>query len=250
MQRIGGAGNINGLFVAEDVSLSRPPTAITADWLNSMQEEVATVVEQAGLALDPGSNTQLYEAIAALIAAAAGSGGAPSGSYLWHAGSVAPAGYLVCDGSAVSRSAYPALFAAIGTVYGAGDGATTFNLPDPRGDTLRALDLGKGRDVGRELGTHQDGMIGGHSHSGTTQAAGSHTHSGTLNGDVVAAPEINVTRAVLRPDDAASTNLGTLKAVSVVISPAGSHSHTFDTNSVGGVETRMANTSALLCIKT
>ena len=250
MQRIGGAGAVGGMFVAEDVALSQPPTVITGDWLNAVQEEIVTVVAEAGAALDPSSNRQLFEAIQALIAAATGSGGAPAGTYLWHAGDTAPTGYLVADGAAVSRTTYAALFAVIGTRYGAGDGATTFNLPDPRGDTLRALDLGKGRDVGRELGTHQDGMIGGHSHSGTTEASGSHSHSGTLNGDVVAAPEINVTRAVRRPDDAASTNLGTLKAVSVVISPAGSHSHIFDTNYVGGVETRMANTSALLCIKT
>lgn len=47
-----------------------------------------------------------------------------------YAGESAPAGYLMCDGSAVSRTQYPALFAAIGTKYGAGDGSTTFNLPD------------------------------------------------------------------------------------------------------------------------
>lgn len=47
--------------------------------------------------------------------------------------STPPAGYLLEDGSAVSRTAYPELFAAIGTTYGAGDGSTTFNLPDSRG---------------------------------------------------------------------------------------------------------------------
>jgi microcystin-dependent protein len=55
------------------------------------------------------------------------------------AGAGAPAGYLVCDGSAVSRVAYPELFAAIGTTYGAGDGSTTFNLPNnPAGTVLSA----------------------------------------------------------------------------------------------------------------
>ena len=49
------------------------------------------------------------------------------------AGTVAPTGYLFCDGAAVSRDTYAALFAVIGTTYGAGDGSTTFNLPDMTG---------------------------------------------------------------------------------------------------------------------
>jgi microcystin-dependent protein len=57
----------------------------------------------------------------------------PAGIVMPFAGSTAPQGYLLCDGSAVSRDTYSALFTAIGTVYGAGDGATTFNLPDLSG---------------------------------------------------------------------------------------------------------------------
>ena len=56
--------------------------------------------------------------------------GAPVGSGLIHYGSTAPQHYLVCDGSAISRVAYPELFTAIGTIYGEGDGSTTFNLPN------------------------------------------------------------------------------------------------------------------------
>ncbi len=54
----------------------------------------------------------------------------PTGSYLPFAASTPPAGFLKCDGSAISRSLYPELFAVIGTTYGAGDGSTTFNLPN------------------------------------------------------------------------------------------------------------------------
>lgn len=57
-----------------------------------------------------------------------------------YGGSVAPFGYLLCDGSAVSRTTYSALFAAIGTLYGAGNGTTTFNLPNIKGRTLIGLD--------------------------------------------------------------------------------------------------------------
>lgn len=57
-------------------------------------------------------------------------GGMPTGSIIPYAGSTAPAGYLLCDGSAISRSTYSALFAIIGTTYGPGDGNSTFNLPN------------------------------------------------------------------------------------------------------------------------
>lgn len=55
----------------------------------------------------------------------------------WYAGSEPPEGYLYCDGSAIGRETYKELFEAVGTLYGAGDGATTFNLPDARGVFFR-----------------------------------------------------------------------------------------------------------------
>ena len=54
----------------------------------------------------------------------------PTGSYIQFAGSQAPAGFLVCNGGAISRTTYSKLFAVIGTTYGSGDGSTTFNLPN------------------------------------------------------------------------------------------------------------------------
>ena len=56
----------------------------------------------------------------------------PTGVILPFSGSTVPEGYLLCNGSAISRSTYAQLFEAIGTIYGAGDGSTTFNLPDLR----------------------------------------------------------------------------------------------------------------------
>ena len=61
--------------------------------------------------------------------ASTGVGLVPAGVVLPYAAATAPTGWLICDGSAVSRTTYAALFAAIGTTYGAGDGSTTFNLP-------------------------------------------------------------------------------------------------------------------------
>lgn len=64
----------------------------------------------------------------------------PAGMMTPFAGSVAPTGWLFCDGSAVSRTTYAALFSAIGTLWGAGDGSTTFNLPDMRGRVPAGID--------------------------------------------------------------------------------------------------------------
>lgn len=60
----------------------------------------------------------------------------PPGSIWAYGGAVAPPGWLLCDGSAIDRSVFAALFAVLGTTYGPGDGATTFNVPDTRGRAL------------------------------------------------------------------------------------------------------------------
>lgn len=69
--------------------------------------------------------------------------------------SAIPSGYLECNGQAVSRTTYAMLFSKIGTTYGAGNGSTTFNLPDLRGEFVRGWDNGKGVDASRTLGSSQ-----------------------------------------------------------------------------------------------
>ena len=77
---------------------------------------------------------------------------------IWPGGAI-PTGWLECDGSAVSRTTEASIFDAIGTTYGAGDGSTTFDLPDLRGMFVRGLDEGRGLDVGRALGSDQSDAI-------------------------------------------------------------------------------------------
>ena len=120
----------------------------------------------------------------------------PTGTIKHYAGGVVPSPYLACDGSAVSRTTYAALFAIIGITYGAGDTTTTFNVPDFRGRGLLGDGAGPGltpRTVGQSLGTevhsigsanlpththtidhgHNDGVS-----SGTTGVtANNHTHT-------------------------------------------------------------------------
>lgn len=83
----------------------------------------------------------------------------PSGIIAYFAGAHQPTGWLKCNGAAVSRTTYAGIFAAIGTTYGAGDGSTTFNLPDLRGQFVRSWDDGRGVDSGRGLGTWQDDAL-------------------------------------------------------------------------------------------
>ena len=63
-----------------------------------------------------------------------------SGIIEMFAGSAAPTGYMICDGAAISRTAYAALYAAIGTTYGAGNGSTTFNIPNLKGRVVVGKD--------------------------------------------------------------------------------------------------------------
>ena len=66
-----------------------------------------------------------------------------------------PSGWIKANGAAVSRTTYAALFTAIGTTFGAGDGSTTFNVPDLRGEFARGWDDGRGVDTGRVFGSAQ-----------------------------------------------------------------------------------------------
>ena len=82
------------------------------------------------------------------------------GSISVFAFSAIPTDYLECNGAAVSRTTYAALFAKIGTTYGAGNGSTTFNVPDLRGEFIRGWSNGKvGVDIGRTLGSNQGDAI-------------------------------------------------------------------------------------------
>ncbi|WP_055326027.1 phage tail protein [Ralstonia solanacearum] len=80
-----------------------------------------------------------------------------AGLIAYFARSTAPNGWLKANGAAVSRTTYAALFTEIGTTFGGGDGANTFNLPDLRGEFLRGWDDGRGVDSGRGFGTWQSG---------------------------------------------------------------------------------------------
>lgn len=112
----------------------------------------------------------------------------PVGMVVDFAGTVAPTNWLFCYGQAISRTTYATLFTAIGTAYGAGDGSTTFNLPDARGRVVAGKD-----DMGGSSANRLTGLSGGvngdnlgaaggvETHTLTTAQTPSHTHAaGTL----------------------------------------------------------------------
>lgn len=184
----------------------------------------------------------------------------------------APSGWLPCNGAAVSRTTYPTLFARIGTAFGSGDGSTTFNVPDLRGEFIRGWDDGRGIDSGRTFGSPQSDGIKSHSHTGSTNSTGSHSHTGSTN--FAGSHSHGSIRALWSGNDggypstgsnnlrtgAASQEVGGLNSFSqpaagshshtFTTSGAGSHSHTFTTSSTGGSETRPRNIAMMYCIKT
>lgn len=115
----------------------------------------------------------------------------PAGIVMPFAGSVAPEGWLLCDGSAVFRSTYSDLFTAIGTIYGAGDGSTTFNLPNLSGKVVIGVSA-----------NHVLGSTGGEAtHTLTSSELPAHVHEVPQHGhgnDIVATtPEL--THTVTQP---------------------------------------------------
>ena len=92
----------------------------------------------------------------------------PTGSVHMMATTTAPSGYLECDGTAVSRTTYSDLFDTIGTTWGEGDGSSTFNVPDLRGEFVRGWDNGKGTDSGRSFASSQSDQNAQHNHTATT----------------------------------------------------------------------------------
>jgi phage-related tail fiber protein len=105
-----------------------------------------------------------------------------AGEVSYFARSTAPIGWLKANGATISRTAYSDLFAAIGTSYGAGDGSTTFVLPDFRGEFLRSWADGSGTDSGRALHSYQAQDWKGFYQTNTGQNTYSYSHNAVYMG--------------------------------------------------------------------
>lgn len=103
----------------------------------------------------------------------------PVGTVNYFARQFPPEGWLLCDGREVLRDVFADLFNMLGTSFGDGDGKSTFNLPDLRGEFIRGLDMGRGVDISRELGSSQTDGIKKHNHNLKTET-GSDGNDGCL----------------------------------------------------------------------
>lgn len=155
--------------------------------------------------------------VAAAVTAAGGGGSSiPPGVVMPYAGTLPPSGYLLCDGSAVSRSTYAALFSVVGTIYGTGDGTTTFNLPDMRGRVAVGKDSGTfsvlGARAGEETHVLATTEIPAHNHTMTAVSAG--TPAGTISSVSAGTPTGTINSV------SAGTPAGT-----VTVASGGAHTH-------------------------
>jgi phage-related tail fiber protein len=153
----------------------------------------------------------------------------------------APPGFLKANGAEVSRTAYARLFDRIGTTFGAGNGSTTFNLPDLRGEFLRGWDNGRGVDSSRAIGSGQIGTLQYHTHALPT---GTGPGGGGAWGIGDEAWQESVTGGASINDSPASS----AKASTFYKSNGEATNTTWPTGDFGG-ETRPRNIALLFCIK-
>ena len=159
----------SGAFNTEWVDVYTPEQTDTAiatavsNLIDSSPSVLDTLNElSAALNDDPNFSTTVATALAALV---------PSGTVSQTARATAPTGYLLCDGSAISRTTYSSLFDAIGTAYGVGDNSTTFNIPNLKGRVPVGMDSAQTEfDTLGESG-------GAKTHTLTTAEMPSHTHT-------------------------------------------------------------------------
>jgi microcystin-dependent protein len=191
-----------GTYTADGTTLTLSSTtfSVTAGGIGTTQiatdgvgtaEIVADAVGAAEIATDAVGSAEIAALAvdAGELSAAVTNRLRDEGEIITFAGTTCPTFSLAANGAAVSRTTYSTLFSAVGTLYGAGDGSTTFNLPDYRGYFLRGWDNGAGVDpdaasrtnagggtTGDNVGTKQDSQNKAHTHS-ITQRNTSNTQS-------------------------------------------------------------------------
>lgn len=181
------------------------------------------------------------------------SGEPPVGSVITTFEDVCPTGYLEVNGAAVSRTTYARLFSKYWTKYGAGDGSTTFNLPDLRGRFARGWDHGVGRDPDRASRANRgDGTTG--DYVGTTQSHQFYSHNHTASSSISHNTANWDGGYILNYLNTGGQSYGTLDytpeahyALNSNVGHALAVSTTVNAN--GGNETRPVNINVLYCVK-
>ena len=151
----------------------------------------------------------------------------PTGTVSAYAGSTAPTGYLLCDGSAVSQTTYAALYAVVGANAFGTDGGGNFSLPDLKGRTV--IGVGVGTEITATRGTYQGAAtLPAHTHpvpaGATTDGAGAHTHSIAHTDQGYASPNSGNGTTFIMGNLNGYNNFGA--GVNLTAQSAGGHNHT------------------------
>lgn len=188
--------NINGVYALPSGNPVVPGTLIESTWANPTMSDIGNELTQSlprnGAAPMTGPLMLFRDGLLPkeavtlkqlnLVTNSANSY-LPAGAIQVFAMSAIPTGWLECNGDTVSRTTYANLFSVIGTTYGAGNGTTTFKLPDLRGEFIRGWDNGRSVDPGRGFGTAQSGANAPHNHTlidpGHIHAQAAHAHGVT-----------------------------------------------------------------------
>jgi microcystin-dependent protein len=212
----GGAGIEKDLNVGGNVNVHNTT--------NSTSKDTGALVVSGGAGIEKDLNVGgfIYQQTYLLM---------PPGVIMQYAASSAPNGWLLCDGSNVSRTTYYFLFSIISTAYGNGDGSTTFNLPNfqDRVGVGASETKSLGSTGGSETHTLTVDQMPSHTHDGTTDSSGVHTHTvaNTVTIDGQGTPgDIDTT----------GSEINCTKTITTTSSESASHTHGFTTGATGNGE--------------
>jgi len=187
----GNAGVVFGAFTTaqrDAIAAGKAPTGIIIFNITENEHQFNAGTDSARFWLPLGTDAETIQAVVT-----------PPGVIMYTAAAAAPSGWLICDGSAISRTTFSALFNQIGTQYGIGNGSTTFNIPDMQGRMVvskgthadvNALNATEGESVGNRRPKHKH-TVGG---SGASDFAGASAGTATVPrqpGTITVGPQTN-----------------------------------------------------------
>lgn len=241
-----GSGEGSVVGTAKSQTLTNKTISLTTNTISGSTAEFNTALNDGSFATLAGTETLTNKTLSSptftgtLTLPTSGPGLVPVGTVISTALSATISGWLLCDGSNVSRTTYAGLFAAIGTTYGSGDGSTTFGIPNLKGRIPVGLDATQtefdtlGETGGAKAHTHTNsntGTAGAHTHAidppSTSTSSDAHTHTGPSHSHTGPSH----THALTSHDHTVAVSIGEGTTSS------DSHSHTDTTGSASGGST-------------